>query len=463
MKILISTLLLTTLSFSAFTQKTYQLYQFNIKNDEGENYYEREAKRNFDSGKSTFEDANVPERFKPSVGLINASTGLKIANRKGSISDLQELLRTNYDWITNSNIAAIEDLKQNSQIFVDDETVNQKAEIVNYYMVIKKYNTVLNTTNPEKFKSVKKNDPDMALNIVNVDEALSEAKVALDEAIESAAAMHYAKGREFSQNQDLESSKQAAKSFRYAYEYKDNYRDSKDRYATSRKLGTTRLGLSDFDNVANSGNNVAGSITYDILSYFSGRGDVYEFFEVLDRDALNRILAEQKLSISGLMAEGTTADLGELVGVNSIMIGKVTQATFERERLDPVERSYSAKVKVGEEKYMEDGKEKTRDIKEEVTVKMNENNKIARSTVTATYKIVDITTGRIIAVDEVSHTEKWAGTWFSYKSGDKRAIPRLRDTEVEYISEASLSNSAASRVASKIISRVSDYAREVSK
>ncbi|MBU2914932.1 CsgG/HfaB family protein [Reichenbachiella agariperforans] len=462
MRTFVALLLIHFLSLSSYAQKTFKLYSFDVKGDEGENYYEREAKRNFDSGKSAFEDADVPERFTPSLGLINAATGLKIANRKGSISDLQELLRINYEWVTNSNLLTIDELKKSSAVFVDDETVNQRAEIVNFYTVIKKYNMVLKTTNPEKFEAAKKKDSDLDLDLKDVSADLKAAEEALDEAIEAAAAMHYAKGREQSQGQDLVSNKEAAKSFRYAYEYVDNYRDAKDRYATTRKLGTTRLGLSDFENIANSGNNVAGSITYDILSYFSSRGDVYEFFEVLDRDALNRILEEQKLSISGLMAEGTTADLGELVGVNSIMIGKVTQATFEKERLDGVSRSYSKKVKVGEETYTEDGKEKTRDIKEEVTVKMSEENKIARSTVSATFKIVDVTTGRIIAVDEVSYTSKWSGTWYAYESGDKRAIPRVNQKEVEYVSEAGLTNTAASKVASIMIDRVAKYATEVS-
>ncbi|MFT5955731.1 MAG: hypothetical protein ACI8QD_002587, partial [Cyclobacteriaceae bacterium] len=129
-------------------QPNYRLYDFNIKTGEGENYYEREAKRNFEPGTGAMEDANVPDRFQTSMGLINAATGLKIAKRKGSISDLQELLRANFDWITQSNLSAIEDLESQSATFVDDETVNQKAELVNYYTVLDKYNRALRSMPP---------------------------------------------------------------------------------------------------------------------------------------------------------------------------------------------------------------------------------------------------------------------------------------------------------------------------
>ena len=449
----------------AWAQSSYRLYTFSIRTDEGENYYEREAKRNFEPDGGAFEDTNAPNRFRSGVGLVNAATGLQIAKRKGSISDLQELLQKNYDWVTTSYLSAVDDLKRQSATFEDDQTVFKRAEVVNYLTLIKKYTTILKGTNPEKFEGAKKNDPGLKLNLVDVTDQLIAAEKAFEESKKDAAEYHYAKGRDLARNMDREGNKEAAKQFRYALEYADNYRDAKDRYNEARKLGTTRLGVSEFENIANSEfGNIGYSISNSILSRFSRNPDEFEFFEVLDRDALDRILAEQKLSLSGLMDESTTAELGELTGVNSILVGKITMATAERERFDPVPKSFSKEVKVGEEKYMDGDKEKTRDIKETVTVSMLMHQKKARATVSATYKILDITTGRLIATDELSHTEDWEGSWYTYSSGDRRAIPAIINrTEVEYIPQSELIGSAADKVADRINSRVASYAKDVSR
>lgn len=448
-------------SLSAAAQPNYKIYPFKIKKGEGENYYEREAKRNLEmEGKSS-----APDRFLPGVGLINAAQGLKVAKRKGSIADLQEILQTNYDWITESNLTEIEDLKSQSEVFEDDNTVFQKAEIVNYYTLINRFNKILKTTPPTKFEAPKKKLPGLELDLVDVAEELSAAREELAAAKEAAAAMHFDKGRELARGSDIQSNKEAAKSFRYAFEYVPDFRDAKTRYDAARKLGTTRLGISTFESYTSPQyGDLGGQISSDILGRFSRDQDEFEFFEVIDRDALDRILAEQKLSLSGLMDESTTAELGGLAGVNAIIVGKVTQANVDRQRMDPVARSYSKEVKVGEEKYTDDeGKEKTRDIKEKVTVQMNEHKKLSNATITATYKILDVATGAVLAADNLTSSSRWEGVWHTYRYGDKRAIPnRLTRTEVAYISEPTLAKQALDKVTSSINSRIATYAAEVS-
>lgn len=453
------------ISFICFAQPNYRLYQFSIKTGEGENYYERESKRNFEPDGGAFEDTNAPDRFRPSMGLLNAATGLKIAKRKGSISDLQQILSENYDWVTQSNLTEIEDLKTKSVTFVDDQTVWQKAEIVNYYTVINKYNKVLKTTPPSKFEGAKKKDIGLELDIVDVSEALTKATQELGAAKESAAAMHYEKGRELARNQDISSNKEAAKRFRYALDYVPDYRDAKSRYEAARKLGTTRLGISNFESYTSTDyGDLGAQVSSDILTRFTRNRDEFEFFEVIDRDALDQILEEQKLSLSGLMDESTTAELGGLAGVNAIIVGKVTQANVDRQRLDPVTREYEEEVKTGEEKYTdEDGKEKTRDIKEKVKVYMNEHTKLSNATVATTYKILDVATGAVLAADNLTFTAEWSGQWYTYRSGDKRAIPnRLGRTEVPFISEVELARRALDEITSRINGRIAQYAKEVS-
>lgn len=442
-------------------QPNFQLYTFNIKKGEGENYYEREAKRNLELETKT----SAPERFLPGVGLLNAAQGLKIAKRKGSISDLQEILRINYDWITESNLMEIEDLKAQSEVFEGDNTVYQKAEIVNYYTLINNYNKILKTTPPTKFEAQRKKEDDLKLAIKSVTEGLTVAKEAFESAKESAAEMHFGKGRELARGEDMQGNKEAAKRFRYALQYVPDFRDAQARYDEARRLGTTRLGISTFESfTAPEYGDLGGQISNDILGRFLRNGDEFEFFEVIDRDALDQILAEQKLSLSGLLDESTTAELGGLAGVNSIIVGNVTQASADRQRLDPVARTYEKKIKVGEEKYTdENGKEKTRDIKETVSVIMRENNKLSNATVSASFKILDVATGAVLAADNLTFTSEWEGVWYTYLRGNKKAIPnRLNRTEVPFISEAELVKRALNNVSNSINRRIVEYAQEVS-
>lgn len=142
----------------------------------------------------------------------------------------------------------------------------------------------------------------------------------------------------------------------------------------------------------------------------------------------------------------------------------MTQASADRQRLDPVARTYEKKIKVGEEKYTdENGKEKTRDIKETVSVIMRENNKLSNATVSASFKILDVATGAVLAADNLTFTSEWEGVWYTYLRGNKKAIPnRLNRTEVPFISEAELVKRALNNVSNSINRRIVEYAQEVS-
>ncbi|MFY0686003.1 MAG: hypothetical protein JXQ90_02500 [Cyclobacteriaceae bacterium] len=455
------TIIAVLLGLAVLGQPSFQTYNFSVQTGEKDKYYEKQAKRNFEG---TADDMNAPAEYLSNTGILFAAHGLRIAEKKGVISGLQELLTNNYSFTVDNTLDLIEDLKVQSASFEGDETVTIKAKIVNYYNVMNKYSKILAGLPPAKFKPVKKKDPGLDIEIGDYKSGLEAAETALDEAIEAAASMHYAKGRELSRSQSLEDSKEAARRFSYALDYINDYRDAADRYENARKLGTTRLGITEFES---SGSSEFGNIGYSISNYlldeFSGRDDEFEFFEVLDRDALETVLREQKLSLSGLMDESTTAELGEIPGINAILVGRVVQSYVEREKLDPVKENFSKEVKVGEEKYTDDkGKERTRDVKETVKVVANKHTKTSLAVATINFKIVDISTGRRIAGDEITERARWRDSWYTLVSGDKRAMPSRR-TEVQFIPKADLMDDALSDIKQTLYNHIAAYGRDVSR
>ncbi len=82
-------------------------------------------------------------------------------------------------------------------------------------------------------------------------------------------------------------------------------------------------------NVTELGRFLAEELSVDLTMTAKG-------FEVIDRNHLNRILAEHKLSISGIVDQKTVQKLGQIAGVDALVTGSIT----------PLERSIRVVCKV---------------------------------------------------------------------------------------------------------------------
>jgi TolB-like protein len=99
------------------------------------------------------------------------------------------------------------------------------------------------------------------------------------------------------------------------------------------KAGKKRIAVVDFTdlqgNITELGRFIAEELSVDLTMTAKG-------FEVIDRNHLNRILAEHKLSISGIVDQKTVQKLGQIAGVDAIITGSIT----------PLERSIRVVCKV---------------------------------------------------------------------------------------------------------------------
>jgi TolB-like protein len=87
------------------------------------------------------------------------------------------------------------------------------------------------------------------------------------------------------------------------------------------KAGKKRIAVVDFTdlqgNITELGRFIAEEISVDFTVTAKG-------FEVIDRNHLNRILAEHKLSVSGIVDQKTVQKLGQIAGVDAIVTGSTT-------------------------------------------------------------------------------------------------------------------------------------------
>lgn len=92
-----------------------------------------------------------------------------------------------------------------------------------------------------------------------------------------------------------------------------------------------RIAVMDFENLSNFGDKKMGSAFADMLVSQLSRSDR---FVLIERSQLEKIMQEQAIGQSGIMTEETAAQVGQLLGVESIIIGKILQAGQETESHD---------------------------------------------------------------------------------------------------------------------------------
>ena len=67
--------------------------------------------------------------------------------------------------------------------------------------------------------------------------------------------------------------------------------------------------------------NPAKIIQEKIISALAGQGN----FKIIEREQLDKILAEQRLQASGLVDNASAAEIGKLLGADGIMVGTITE------------------------------------------------------------------------------------------------------------------------------------------
>jgi tetratricopeptide (TPR) repeat protein len=154
--------------------------------------------------------------------------------------------------------------------------------------------------------------------------------------------------------------------------------------------GIDRVAIADFDGLQRSGRIIAAKLSEGIVD--AGQ------FQLLERDKLDRILAERDFNQSGYVDPATVSDL-KLLGVDALIFGVVDAYSVDQQTgITKVE------TEVGTGKYREVQREgekgETETVREEIkkTVLIDRGYVLREGTVAVTFRMANINTGEIVAI-----------------------------------------------------------------
>ncbi len=296
--------------------------------------------------------------------------------------------------------------------------------------------------------------------LVNYAEVLSETR-------KLAAESHYRAGAAFAASKEIDEQKAAAKEFKRALSFVADYKDADRRYELSRKSGIKRIAVFPFEDLSGK-KKLYGSVEDLVLDQMitSVMQDptATEFLELISRDQLARVVAEQQLGLSGLVNEETAMEIGALLGVHEIITGKITQIIYSP--IQTVSRDYleSASVVDKTEKYKgKDGKTKTRNIYADVEARVKHYTSSTQAVIKGSYEIVDVRTAKLIKSEAFEGKYDFTTEWATFE-GDERALKSATSTLVRQgesiapVAEEMVSR-AATDLANTLSSSVKSYAR----
>jgi curli biogenesis system outer membrane secretion channel CsgG len=155
------------------------------------------------------------------------------------------------------------------------------------------------------------------------------------------------------------------------------------------------------------------------------------YFDILERQQMDKILDEQDFAASGLVDDATAAEIGKILGVQALIFGEVT--TYSAEDKQGKEK-VKKQVWTGEYQTDKDGniveeeglfgtKYKQKKYKEQF---VNEPYVVRSATVAIHFRVVDVNTGHLVAIksESRSYNKKAAGTDQIGKLPDKQQILR---------------------------------------
>jgi hypothetical protein len=133
------------------------------------------------------------------------------------------------------------------------------------------------------------------------------------------------------------------KAYRIAYDKfdlilkrSDNYKDTRELQVEAVEKGRFTIALVSFENVSGTPE-VEKRISAYILDELASIKD--PFLRIVDRDDIDKILEEQRFSLSGMINEQTATRVGELIGAKALMTGKLLDYKVTTGRITSAKRN----------------------------------------------------------------------------------------------------------------------------
>jgi len=376
--LLISMLLITLLSFSCSQYGRYY----------------RRANKNYQKG-----------QYDLAVSQSIAALRIKPENEKA-----QQLLVKAWQNALQQSDARVESLQQSSDPNKWDQIYREYNALNGIIQQLKSLPVLVNPNTGYQ----------LTLNIPDIGQKLSSSR-------ENAAEDHYQAGVKLSKmSSDSSTQKKAALEFKAAENLIANYKDAALKYEQSRKLAIRRLAVQPFEDKSATRNRygaITDILTDQITSQIISLTRSNDFIEIIARSQMDAVIAEQQLNASGMVNEASTVRLGELLGAHEILTGRILQINETQERTVSVNQEAKARVVTGKEEYTdEQGNLKERDVWGDVSCQYRKYTKTSGVTVSASFSIIDVETGKIMLQESLEVRNPYSESWIRKISGDERAL-----------------------------------------
>lgn len=263
--------------------------------------------------------------------------------------------------------------------------------------------------------------------------------------------------------------------YRMAYDYfgqilsrNQNYKDTRGLQQEAVEKGRVTVALVPFENVTREAN-VEQRISAYVLEELSKVPD--PFLRFVDRSDMETILQEQQLSVSGIINDETATVVGELVGAQAILTGKVlgykqVNGGLKRHQMDGYE-GYQVK-----KRSPETGAEYI--VTQYKPVKYNQYTGSSSVVLTFQYKLLSLETGEVMlsqlmereAKDDINYATYGGEVTTLYSAtGEKRNASTAAKRDLDNLlrarrslkNESELSSALFGNISSEIAGQISNY------
>lgn len=298
---------------------------------------------------------------------------------------------------------------------------------------------------------------------------LQDFPAKLTESQANAAEFHYNRGLVLAADQDSpDSQKAAAREFRTALDFVPGYRDASARLSAAKGLSVKRVAILPFEDKSGTQGQFGSMIdllTATIIGKLIQDKVISEYLEVVTRDQISALLAEQLLSAPENADPANPAALGGLLDVHEIMTGKIILVNLVPPRTSYVDIKETKNIVTGQESYFtKKGKEKKRDVRADVSCVYRRYTKTTSVNIIASFSLIEVLTGKIKLPEIVSADYSWSDTWGRVMSGDERALTEatasycLKD-EPFPPSDVGMVHIALDNLSNDIVTAVRNYVR----
>ena len=239
-----------------------------------------------------------------------------------------------------------------------------------------------------------------------------EVQTLLQQAQEKYQQHHYQLAVDYKEQGQLVASYQEFEKVQQYGNYLDTNQLASEVYQELKQLKLKRLAVLDFEDTTygygNLGSKVAALFTGELLAKNP------KFIEIIEREQLNSIISEQKLSnASGLVDTATAKEIGNILGVDYIVVGKILSADVDTDISSEYEEEYDA----SEGEYVD---------KKIYTKKREAYTQII-------FKLLNVSTGQVVTSRTIKKTEVDSETYESGENPDLISENKLFD---EVLTEA---------------------------